>query len=185
MAPDVLPPLIPPKSLPPLPESLLPSLQGSSQHRLQRLVGSPPQDAPSSGAPAAPPRERARRALLTAEASGRLRKLVVEARSAEPERMERTAGRDADYRLPPSADDRAAAAAAAWSTAASTARPRWQLWLIALEAAVLIGLLVAMVGGAAYTIGRCATAAHSRNTAQLAVRRWTDERRGWRYLQSA
>ena len=160
MAPDVLPPLIPPKSLPPLPESVLPSLQGSSQHKLQsQSVGSPPQDAPSSGATAAPPRDRARRALLAAEASGRLRKLVVKARSAEPERMDRTAGRDADYRLPPSADDRAAAAAAAWSTAASTARPRWQLWLIALEAAVLIGLLVAMVGGAAYTIGRCATAA--------------------------
>lgn len=137
------PPLMPPRTLPPLlgPFPALPTVaevaasSALPSGRLEAMDN-------SSGAR----RDRARRAMVAAEVNGSLHKLVADARRAshrcELPEVWRRAGNHV-------------VAAPAWTS--GRPRPRWHLWLAALELMLLISLLVLLVGGVAYSLGQCMT----------------------------
>ena len=90
-------------------------------------------------------RPRVRAALLAAESGGTLRPMVAEAR-------QQASGRSTWQRC-------------------ETARPRWQVGLVILQAVVLLALFVGLVFAAAYALGRCTAAEPWQSDDAAALRR--------------
>lgn len=144
------PPLLPPRTLPPLlgrggppgSPAALPAMAilGDQAPRAAALP-SGVVDAMDSSCEAR--RGRTRRAIVAAEADGSLHKLVADAR--------RASHRYELHEVWRRAEPNAAAASI------SSARPRWHLWLAAVESTLLISLFVLLVGGVAHSLGRCMT----------------------------
>ena len=85
-------------------------------------------------------RGRARRALSAAAVDGSLHTLVADARNASHDRRCGRRGKRTSL-----------------SASFSSVRPGWHFWLVALGSTLLISVWVLVVGGAAYSLGRCMT----------------------------
>jgi hypothetical protein len=141
------PPLLPPRTLPPLSggaasPAALPAMVILGD-QAPRAAGLPSGAANAIDSSCEAHRGRTRRAIVAAEADGSLHKLVADARRAS----HRYELREVRRREEPNT--------AVAST--SSARPRWHLWLAAVESTLLISLLVLLVGGVAHSLGWCMT----------------------------